>query len=76
VRIVVLVQRQTDLLEPVHALSSSGSLASILHGRQQQRRQHRNDRDDDQQFDQSESSAMFRGPHSDFSRRFVSVTKD
>ena len=48
--VVVVVQRQTILLEMVLALRSPCRFTSLLNRRQQERDQHRDDGDDDQQF--------------------------
>ena len=51
------MRRQPELLEVVGALGAPGGLARRLHGRQQQGDQYRDDGDDDQQFDEGESSS-------------------
>jgi hypothetical protein len=50
------VQCQSDLLQIVPALSSSGRFASRLNGRQEQGDQNGNDGNNNQQFDQSKSA--------------------
>ena len=45
--IVIVLQRQANLLQVVAALHAAGRLAGRLHGRQQQRDQHADDGDDD-----------------------------
>ena len=55
--LVVVVQRQADLLQVVDALGPPGRLARRLHGGQEQGDQHGDDGDDDQQLDQRESAA-------------------
>ena len=56
VHIVIVVQRQTHLLQIVFALSTTGSFASLLNGRQQQGDQNRNDGDYHQQFNERKRS--------------------
>ena len=56
IRLVVIVQRQADLLEVVGALESPCRLAGRLHRGEQQRDQHRDDRDGDQELNQGEST--------------------
>ena len=56
VGLVVVVDAQADLLQVVHALHAPCSLARRLNGRQQQRDQYRDNRDDNEQFDQCETS--------------------
>ena len=46
--VVVVVERQAELLEIVDALGTAGGLAGRLHGGQQQGDQDGDDRDDDQ----------------------------
>ena len=53
---LVIVQRHSQLLQIVFALRSSGRFASLLDGGQQQRYQNCDDCNDDEQFDQCESS--------------------
>ena len=53
---VVIVQSETDLLEVVRALCTTGGLAPRLHGREQERDEHGNDGDDHQQLDQREAA--------------------
>src|SRR5262245_2598004 len=55
VNVVVVVNRESQLLEVVLTLDSSCRLASCLDGRQEQRNQNTDDRNDDQQLDQRES---------------------
>ena len=55
--VVIVVQRQTDLLEVVLALRASSRLARLLHSRQQNRDQNRDNENHDQQFDEGESTA-------------------
>ena len=59
VGVVVVVQRQAELLEVVLALGPVGRLADLLDGGQEQADQDRDDRDDDEQLDERE-----RGPAS------------
>ena len=54
-RVVVVMQCESDLLHVVLALSSSSRFTGLLHGRQQQGNQNRNDRNHDQQFNQRKS---------------------
>jgi hypothetical protein len=66
---MVIVQRYADLFEIVFALGSPGRLAGLLHCRQQQRNQNGDDGNDDQKFNQRESTtvphdASFRQVHS------------
>src|SRR5205823_813451 len=56
VLVVVVVDRQGELLEVVGALDASGGLPRRLDRRQQQGDQYRNDGDDDEQFDQREAT--------------------
>ena len=55
--IVVVVQRNPQLMEIVLALGTSRCFTSLLYGRQQQGNQNGDDGDNDQQFNQCE-----RGP--------------
>jgi hypothetical protein len=57
VRAVVIVHRQTNLLQLALATGTPGCFAGLLHSRQQQRDQHCQDRNDHQQFNQSETSS-------------------
>lgn len=52
-----LMQRQTDLLQIVLALSSASSCASVLYGRQQDGNQNSYDGDHYEKFDQSKTSS-------------------
>ena len=56
VGLVVVVQRQTDLLHVVDALTAARRLPRRLHRRQEQGDQDRDDRNDDQQLDQRETA--------------------
>src|SRR5262249_7471534 len=60
VGVVVVVQRQADLLEVVLALDTGGGLTHLLHRRHEQGDQDRDDRDHHQQLDQRERRAMSR----------------
>jgi hypothetical protein len=53
---MVIVERQTDLLEVVAALHSPGRLARRLHGRQQHRDQDADDRDDHEELNQRKAA--------------------
>src|SRR5262245_57611204 len=53
-RVVVVVERQADLLEVVLALRPRGRLAHLLDGGQEQADEDGNDGEDDQQLDQRE----------------------
>ena len=55
-RVVIVLQRQANLLEMVAALHAAGGLAGGLHGGQQQRDQHADDGDHHQQLDKSETT--------------------
>ena len=55
---MVVVQRQSDLLQVVGTLGPSRCLPGPLDGRQQKRDQQGDDRDDDQQLDQGEAAGM------------------
>ena len=57
VRGLVVVQRQSQLLEIVLALAAASGLAGGLHGRQKQRHQNGDDGNHDQQLDQRESAS-------------------
>jgi len=57
---VVVVDRQTQLLQIVLALAAAGSLAGLLNCRQQQGNQNCDDRDHHQQFDQRKRGSLFR----------------
>lgn len=56
-RVVVVVQRNADLLEMALALRPSGGLARLLHGWKQQRNQDAEDGDHRQQLDQCKTAA-------------------
>ena len=60
--IVVVVQRQADLLQVVGALHPIGGLAHLLHRRQQHADQDADDGDDHQQLDQGKSPTLPRFP--------------
>ena len=60
--VVVVVDRQADLLEVVDALAAAGGLAGGLDGGQQQADQDGDDRDDHQELDQREAG-MVTCPH-------------
>jgi hypothetical protein len=49
---MVIVNRQSDLLEIVFALRSAGRFAGLLDSGQQQGNQHGNNGNDDQQLDE------------------------
>ena len=55
-RIVVVVQREPNLLEIVLALRTAGRFACLLDRRKQQGNQDGNDRDDDQQFNERKTA--------------------
>jgi hypothetical protein len=59
---VVIVQRQTELLEVVGAAHTVGGLADLLDGGQQQANEDGNDGDDDQKLDQRETLATIHVP--------------
>ena len=54
--VVIVVERDPDLLQVVDALGAAGGLAGGLHRGQQQGDQDRDDRDHDQQLDQRETA--------------------
>ena len=56
VDVVVVVERQTDLLQVVLALHAAGRLARLLHGGKQQSNQQGDDGHHDQQFNQGEAA--------------------
>ena len=56
-RVMVVVQSQTNLLQIVLALRPASRLTSLLNSRQQQRHQNGNDRDHHQQLNQRKTSA-------------------
>ncbi len=60
--VMVVVQREAKLLEVASALSSTGSLTSLLHSREQQCDQDGDNRDDHQQFDECERFSTNFGP--------------
>src|SRR5205085_10044042 len=70
-RVVVIVQGETELLEVVAALSSCGGLTDLLNRRQQQAHQHCQNCKHHKEFDQSERtvSLPILNPHS--TSRFV-----
>jgi hypothetical protein len=51
----VILDRQTDLFQVIHALSAARSLPRGLHRRQEQRNQDPNDGDHDEQFHERET---------------------
>lgn len=55
-QVVVIVQRQTDLLEVILTLRSPGSLSRLLDCRKQQCDEDGDNGNDDEQFDQRESA--------------------
>ena len=61
--VVVVVQRQPDLLEVVAAAHLVGPLARVLHGGEQQGGQDADDEQDDEHFDERVGSAAKRGRH-------------
>ncbi len=61
-RVVDIVDGQAELLQVVFAFDPRGSLAHLLHGRQQQPDQDGNDGDHHQQFDQREGRTNRTGP--------------
>ena len=66
-RLHIVVQRQADLFEIVHASGAPGRLASILHGRKQERDQDSDDRDDD------EAARSGVKPRSAFFHRLIAI---
>jgi hypothetical protein len=50
------MDRQTQLLEVVSALRAASRFPRLLHSRQEQGDQDRDDRDDNQQFDERETT--------------------
>ncbi len=58
VNVVVIVQRDSDLLEIVTTLSPPCRFTRLLDCRQQERNQNCNDCDDHQQFNQCESAIL------------------
>ena len=55
---LIVMQSQSDLFQVVLALSSSSRLARLLNGWQQQRNKNCDDRNDDEEFDQRESTLL------------------
>jgi hypothetical protein len=55
VRVVVIVQSQTNLFQIVAALHPVGCFPDLLHSREQESDQDRNNRDDDKELDQGET---------------------
>jgi hypothetical protein len=53
---MVVVQRESELLEVVLALRATGGLPRLLYSRQEQRNQNGYNRNHDQQLDQRESA--------------------
>jgi hypothetical protein len=51
--IVILVQREPDLLQVVRALGPRRGIAHLLDGRDEQAKEHADYRKDDEQFDQA-----------------------
>jgi hypothetical protein len=58
VRVVIILNAQTILLEVVAALHSAGGFAGGLHGRQEEGDQDADDRDHDQQLDQRKRTRL------------------
>jgi hypothetical protein len=56
VSIVVVLARQSHLLEMVGALNAAGRFPRRLHGREQQRHQNADDGNDNQQFHERETA--------------------
>src|SRR4051812_7515158 len=61
VHIVIILNRDCDLVQVVDALRSARSLARSLNGRQQQRHQYANNGDHDQQLDERKTIAALLG---------------
>jgi hypothetical protein len=55
VGVVIVMHRQSDLLQITPALSPPRRLTRLLHRRQQQGKQERNDRNHDEQFNECEA---------------------
>jgi hypothetical protein len=53
---MVVVHRQTELLQIVLALAPPRCFTGLLHSGQQERNQHRNDGNDNEQFDEGETA--------------------
>ena len=56
--VVVLVQREAELLEVVFELRGARRLAGHLHRRQKQRDEHADDGNDDEQLHQREAATV------------------
>ena len=54
--VVVVVQREANLLHVILALRAASGLTRLLHGRQQQADQNRDDRNHNQQFNEREAT--------------------
>ena len=55
--VVIIVQRQADLLEVVRTAHAIGGLAHLLHGGEEQTNQDGDDGNHDQQFDEREAAS-------------------
>src|SRR5919198_1519086 len=62
-RVVVVVERQADLLEVIRALHAIRRLADLLDGGQEQANEDRDDGDDDEQLDQGEAGPASADEH-------------
>jgi hypothetical protein len=62
-RALIVLGRQTDLLEVVAATHAVGRFADLLDGGEQEADQHGNDGDDHQQLDQRKSRATMESDH-------------
>ena len=63
--VVIVVERQPELLQVVLALGASRRLTSLLNRREQQGDQDRDDCDHDQEFDEGEAFLATRSYHVD-----------
>jgi len=57
-RIVIIMQRDSQLLQIVFALTASRRFTCLLDRRQQQSNQRRNDGNDDKKFNQRKSTSL------------------
>jgi cyclophilin family peptidyl-prolyl cis-trans isomerase len=67
---MVIVHRQSNLLQVVLALSSSGRFTRLLNSRKQESDQHCDNRNDDQQFNERKRSLATTSANSNQSQHF------
>lgn len=71
IRTLEVLERETDLLEVVRALSAASRFSCSLYCGEQQRDQDADDGDDHEQLDEREAATMLR--HDDHSKTWVEL---